>query len=290
MDKEKKRVLIIEDEPLNIFALRHALKEDFVISATKTGEEGLATAKEILPDIILLDIVMDGKDGFEVLVDLKNDAATKNIPVIFLTSKSTMVEEEKGLLLGAVDYIHKPFSGEIVKLRIHNQLRLAESKKDLLQLDIRDPLTGLANAIHFNHLIINEWIRAMRGEQPITLIIVHMLNIDDCAEAHGIQNVNLSIKALAAIILKTYNKPNNIIARWSDYELAIVVCGEAEDQRVKDHVDTMRTIIAEFKIAVANKLPLLEINTGVRTAQPTMNDNYTLRNFITDAHRIVQSY
>ena len=125
---DKKLVLIVDDTPTNIAVVSGLLKDSFQTKVATNGEKALAIATgPEKPDLILLDIMMPGMDGYEVCRRLKDNPATRDIPVIFLTAKTEEVDEEKGFDVGAVDYIHKPFSGPIVLARVRTQLALQEA-------------------------------------------------------------------------------------------------------------------------------------------------------------------
>jgi class 3 adenylate cyclase len=124
----RKLVLVIDDTPTNVAVVAGLLKDSYKTKVATNGEKALAlaTAAE-KPDLILLDVMMPGMDGYEVCRRLKADPATAEIPVIFLTAKTDSIDEEKGFEVGAVDYIHKPFSGPIVLARVKTQLALQEA-------------------------------------------------------------------------------------------------------------------------------------------------------------------
>jgi adenylate cyclase len=125
---EKKLVLIVDDTPTNIAVVSGLLKDSFQTKVATNGEKALAIATgPQKPDLILLDVMMPGMDGYEVCRRLKDNPATRDIPVIFLTAKTEEIDEEKGFDVGAVDYIHKPFSGPIVLARVRTQLALQEA-------------------------------------------------------------------------------------------------------------------------------------------------------------------
>ncbi|MCL2181839.1 MAG: response regulator, partial [Treponema sp.] len=121
-----KKILIIDDEKINIMALAHFLKPQYDIIVSTNGVSGLEAALKHTPNIILLDIIMPDMNGFEVLAKLKDSSITMNIPVIFLTGLNEVSDEEKGLSLGAVDYIKKPFNKTIVKERIKTHIKMAD--------------------------------------------------------------------------------------------------------------------------------------------------------------------
>ena len=121
-----KKILIVDDEKMNIIALAHFLKQQYEIIVAVDGASAIEAAEKHIPDIILLDIIMPDMDGFDVLVKLKNSATTMQIPVIFITGLSGAIDEARGLSLGAVDYITKPFNKSIVKARIKTHLKMSE--------------------------------------------------------------------------------------------------------------------------------------------------------------------
>jgi CheY-like chemotaxis protein len=111
---DKKKILMIDDTDTFLFILNHILGIDYDTFISKSGEDGLAVAREETPDLILLDVMMPGMTGFDVLRELKADAALKDIPVILITGNSSEEEENAGYALGAVAYIKKPFVKSIV--------------------------------------------------------------------------------------------------------------------------------------------------------------------------------
>lgn len=140
---EKKLVLIVDDAPANLQMMRSILKDDFKIRVATSGAKALDLAKaEPHPDLILLDVMMPDMDGYEVCGILKASLEAKDIPVIFLTGKTGADDETKGFKVGAVDYIHKPFSPAVVKARVHTHLVLREAREQLARqlLDINNEL------------------------------------------------------------------------------------------------------------------------------------------------------
>ncbi|MCL2809015.1 MAG: hybrid sensor histidine kinase/response regulator [Treponema sp.] len=123
---KKYSILIVDDESANISTLKTILNSEYTIYASINGEEAIEAVEEFMPDVILLDIIMPGMDGYEIITALKKSEKTKDIPVIFITGLDSADAEEKGLALGAADYITKPFHTAIVKIRVKNQINLIE--------------------------------------------------------------------------------------------------------------------------------------------------------------------
>lgn len=128
-------VMVVDDTPANIDLLSSILNTDYQVKAATSGEKAIRIAQaENRPDLILLDIMMPGFDGFETLTHLQSDKRTKDIPVIFVTALSEVVSEAHGLDLGAVDYITKPFNPVLVKSRVRNHIDLKRHRDDLESL------------------------------------------------------------------------------------------------------------------------------------------------------------
>lgn len=138
-------ILVVDDDPSNIRVLSALLKDEYKVVVAKSGHSAIDIAKEQLPHLILLDILMPDLNGFEVIKQLKEDPRTQEIPVIFITGLNSDNHEEQGLRLGANDYIHKPFHSGIVKARIKNQLEIIRRNKLLERVANIDVLTELPN-------------------------------------------------------------------------------------------------------------------------------------------------
>lgn len=127
-------VLVVEDDEINFLIIEKILGSDYVVEGARDGFEALdRMASEPRPDVVLLDVLMPGLDGYEVCRRLKEHPETRDIPVLFVTACTTEQEEEKGLGLGAVDYITKPFQPAIIRARLQTQLRLKQARETLAE-------------------------------------------------------------------------------------------------------------------------------------------------------------
>ena len=130
----KPRVLIVDDAPQNLHMLMELLKDDYELSPAKDGKTALAKALgDPAPDLILLDIIMPGMDGYEVCRRLKENESARSIPVIFLTAVSEAMDAAKAFAVGGVDYVTKPFNPVTVKARVKTHIRLSRAINDLSQ-------------------------------------------------------------------------------------------------------------------------------------------------------------
>jgi len=130
---EKNSILVVDDEEMNLETLRFILSPEYKVYTTKNGVSVLEMAGRLMPDLILLDIIMEDMDGFRVLQMLKLSEKTKHIPVIIITGLESIEDEEKGLELEAADFIHKPFSNKIVKSRVKNQIQIVNQIRAIEQ-------------------------------------------------------------------------------------------------------------------------------------------------------------
>lgn len=184
MIRQAKRysVLLVDDELINIKILSDLLKDDYEVIFATGAEEGICRAIESKPDIILLDIMMPGMDGYQVCAKLQSDARTAKIPVIFVTALGSTAQEIKGLDSGAIDYVTKPINGEIVKARIRNHLKY----KNVVLASTHEPSVDRAlESMTDRQREIFEWVKKGKTNWEIAKIIgcseenvkYHMKNI-----------------------------------------------------------------------------------------------------------------
>lgn len=186
-------LLVIDDIPENLTLMYKLLKGEYIVKGANSGERGLAIAQKDLPDLILLDVMMPGMDGFEVCSKLKADPVTEEIPIIFLTAKTESVDESKGLELGAVDYINKPIVPEIVKARVktHVALKIAmdmrKGEKELLEKEVQRRIRESLQQMEELHAIQDIAFNAM----------VSLAETRDNETGNHIRRTQLYIKLLA---------------------------------------------------------------------------------------------
>ena len=143
-----KRILVVDDEPNNLQVLKQILNERYQLIFATNGEKALEAAVKHLPDLVLLDIMMPGMNGYEACERLKATPATKDMPVIFVTAMSEVEDEARGFDVGAVDYIQKPVSGPIVLRRIETHLSLVRAQE--LENSQKAAIYMLGEAGHYN--------------------------------------------------------------------------------------------------------------------------------------------
>lgn len=243
-ETEMEKLLIIDDNRLETCILNDILGEDYNIITANTGKKGLEKAMEEVPAIILLDIVMPGMDGFEILKHLKDNELTKDIPVIFLTGLTDEKTEEKGFLNGVIDYIRKPYNPNIVRARVwrHVQLHLymktIESKMQL------DGLTGLYNRSAFETKLQTWWDKAKKQCVPISFCIVDIDYFKMVNDTYGHGEGDNVLRKTAKVMESKFSKENQFVARYGGEEFVIVLYNIGEEEG--------KTLAEELRISIKN--------------------------------------
>ena len=280
-DTVKNSILIVDDEKANLMYLSNILNSDYSVYVTKFGEDAINKATELSPDLILLDILMPEMDGYEVLTKLKSSEATWNIPVIFVTGLGSVEDEEKGLSLGTADYITRPFSDAIVKLRVGNQIRIVNQMRTIEHLSMIDQLTRIANRRSFDQRLNAEWRRAIREKSQISVMMMDVDNFKTYNDTHGHQQGDTVLQAVADVVTQTLMRSSDFVARWGGEEFAILLPAT--------HMEGALMVAEQIRVNVENTvIPCHDFTTtnvtvsiGVYSQFPTRKD--LVDNFISKA-------
>jgi diguanylate cyclase (GGDEF)-like protein len=269
---EKNSILIIDDSELNIAVLIRILSTDYIVYTAKNGREGLELAKKYMPDMIILDVVMPDMDGYDVISILKNDERLKNTPVIFITGLTNIEEEEKGLALGGADFITKPFSSSIVKLRVKNQIRIIKYIKEIARIGMEDWLTGIPNRRSFEERLYSEWERAQRTKQTISILIIDIDFFKKCNDTYGHTNGDFVLKKIAKIIAKTLKRPGDYAARWGGEEF-IALLPDTNPAGAAIIAEEIRESIEKAEIRLNDgRVVKQTVSIGVNTQTPPVGE------------------
>lgn len=215
-------ILAIDDVPSNLDVLvAHLHEEEVDLIVALSGEEGLELAQTTNPDLILLDVMMPGMNGFETCEKLKANPSTADIPILFLTAKDDEQDIEKGLALGAVDYIAKPFSIPILKARMQNHLNFKRSNDLLNHLSLLEAKSNIANADRLEWSIQREWLRARRHKQPLSIILIELLTLTANNQAAAQQAYQLA--SLADKLAAVLKRPCDLVAHITPAKFAVLL-------------------------------------------------------------------
>ncbi|MCZ2720780.1 diguanylate cyclase [Marinomonas sp. 15G1-11] len=220
---ETQRVLVIDDEKINLKIISDILRGDVDVTLAKSGSQGIRKAIELKPDLILLDVLMPDMDGFETMAILNRDVRTCAIPVIFITALDDARHEEKGLLLGASDYIQKPFNAEIIRARINLHLQLSQQRKMLERLANIDPLTSLANRRKYQERLFQEWDSALTSKSPLSLVVMDIDDFKQFNDHHGHAEGDKVLQQVARVISSQFQRSIDLVARYGGEEFVALL-------------------------------------------------------------------
>jgi diguanylate cyclase (GGDEF)-like protein len=218
-------VLIVDDEPANIHVLAAALQDSCELRFATDGDSALRLVAEAPPDLVLLDVLMPGLDGFAVLRRLKDHAATRQVPVIFVTAMSEIDDEERGLTLGAVDYITKPISPAIVRARVRTHLQLKQQRDLLERHAFLDGLTGIANRRRFDEVLEQRWRAAQRSGSGLSVLLVDIDYFKQYNDHYGHGPGDDCLRRVATAVARTFSRGDDLAARYGGEEFALVLAG-----------------------------------------------------------------
>jgi len=272
-DAKKNSVLIVDDENANIMALTHILNSEYTIYAAKNGHKAIEAAEKYLPDVILLDIIMPEMDGHAVISALKDAEKTRDIPVVFITGLSNAGDEEKGLVLGAADYISKPFSPAIVKLRVRNQIKMLNQLRMIELLSMMDQLTSIQNRRGFDNRMEMEWIRAIMENAFISFLIMDVDKFKVYNDTYGHPQGDRVLQTVAKTVTQSLDRPGDYAARWGGEEFVVLLPNTDSNVAM--------TIAEKIRLNVSNAVIPCEdgsetrvtVSIGVNTQAPQQNNS-----------------
>lgn len=220
---ERERILVVDDNPLIVQALYHTFSNDYQVFMATSGESALDVCRERQPDLVLLDVMMPGLDGYETCERLKADPATRDIPVIFVTGQDDSAAEVRGLAAGAVDFIVKPFNPVIVRARARAHLTIKRQSDLLREMAYTDALTGVANRRCFDLRLENEFTRAQRSGTSLAVMMIDIDRFKLYNERYGHQSGDDSLRLIAAALRTRMRRTGDTLARYGGDEFACIL-------------------------------------------------------------------
>lgn len=265
------RILVVDDAMENVQILHQALRDEHEVLFALSGEKAIDVALAQQPDLILLDAVMPGMDGYAVCAALEASPRLQDIPVIFVTALSQPEDETRALEAGAVDFISKPFNVAVVRARVRSQLTIKRQADAMRELSLTDGLTGVANRRHFNDRLESEWRRCARANLPLSLIMIDIDHFKLYNDRYGHQAGDLCLQQVSAAMKRCAARPQDLLARYGGEEFILLLPQEGPEgaevvaQRIQDEVR---------KLAVAHEASstahIVTVSMGLATAMPPL--------------------
>jgi diguanylate cyclase (GGDEF)-like protein len=265
------KVFVVDDNQKNIRLLQEILEDNsFEVYPFENGFSVLDKAKEIKPDIILLDIMMPEIDGFELCKSLKDEPETSDIPVIMVTAKAEGSDVKKAFEVGAFDYIKKPIDEVETIARIHAALRFKKDKDLLKEKAMKDSLTGLYNHALLEELLKKEFIKSERTNHPVSYAMLDIDFFKSINDTYGHKAGDHILRGVAAILNLTVRQ-SDIVGRYGGEEFGLVL-PEISAERAYQLCERIRTAIAEHLFHLDNKEVNITVSIGICTKSPEFND------------------
>ena len=269
------KILVIDDSLVQAEFLRSILQEGYEITTCQTSEDGLREAKTGLYSLILLDIVMPGMDGFMLLRELKGTELTKYVPVILITSLSDVQHEERGLLLGAVDYLTKPFSPVIIRARVHTHSLLYNYQMHFKKQAMVDDLTGIANRRRYESESVAKWREAIRFGMTFSVCMFDIDKFKIYNDTFGHPAGDQVIAAVAKTVSSHFQRSTDLFARYGGEEFVAVFVG-SDGKSSFEFMKNVRQAVEDLHIPHNSLVSQwVTVSVGGVTLSPKTGDDYS---------------
>jgi diguanylate cyclase (GGDEF)-like protein len=216
-------ILLVDDDPGAIQLMGRILSGAGTLRFATNGGDALRLARELAPDLVLLDAEMPGMSGFQVCEALKAEPALAHVPVIFVTCHSEPAFEVAGFELGAADFIAKPVSPALVRARVKTQLRVKHMGDELRRIAAVDVLTGVANRRRLDESLEREWRRSLRSGAPLSLLMIDVDYFKRFNDRYGHPAGDGCLRAVAQAVQGTSLRPADLVARYGGEEFVVML-------------------------------------------------------------------
>lgn len=263
-------ILVVDDSPDNVEIMATRLRfVGFEVDTAEHGEDAISKVHNNPPDLILLDVMLPGMDGYEVARKIKNDEALPFIPIILVTARDSTSDKVTGLDAGADDYLTKPVNFPELEARVRSMLRikrlqdeLEEKNKELEELSISDGLTGLFNHRHIHEELHEEFERAERAQGPLAVAMFDLDHFKRVNDTYGHQTGDRVLVELSAILRQTAREIDKL-GRYGGEEF-IVILPNTDIDDAASFADRVRQKIEHHAFPAGRNDPLrMTLSAGV---------------------------
>lgn len=268
------KILAIDDSPVQAKLLKQILEEQYDVTTCLTAQEGMKAALTGEYSLILLDVIMPDMDGFEVLKLLQTASQTKYTPVILITGLTDVQNEEKGLVLGAVDYITKPFYSLIVKARVNTHIKLFHYQEEMRSQAMVDELTGVANRRSYEETSLLRWRDAIRLGLTFSVCMMDIDKFKVYNDTFGHPAGDRVLATVAKTASLCLRRSTDFFARYGGEEFVSIIVGH-DAGNANEHMEKVRQAVEELHIPhnpTVSKWVTLSM--GGVTVMPKEGDSY----------------
>jgi diguanylate cyclase (GGDEF)-like protein len=275
-------ILVVDDTPANLSLMSNLLKDTYKVKVANCGERALEIAQsETPPDLILLDILMPGLDGYEVCRRLKANEATKDIPIIFITAMADVENESMGFALGAVDYIAKPFNKTVVKARIRVHMQLKRQSSLLENLVFVDALTEVPNRRALDQTFAQEWARSLRSGSPLSYILIDIDLFKQFNDHYGHGSGDDCLVRVAKALHGCVQRPSDCLGRYGGEEFAAILAHTDLEQALQV-AQNFHASVAALRVPHAHSEVAAQVTISIGVATTVPHSEQT-PHFLSDA-------
>lgn len=269
------KILIVDDSIIQAAQLKAILEADYDITVAQTAEDGLRYVSSEDFSLILLDVIMPGMDGFTLLKRLQEEIITRSIPVILITSLSDTENEQRGLTLGAVDYIAKPFHPAIVQARVNTHVKLYQYRRKAEQQSMSDQLTGIANRRRYDRYSLKKWKEASRLRIPFSICMFDIDYFKTYNDTFGHPAGDKVIISVAKILSTCLRRTTDFVARYGGEEFVAIILGD-EARNTFEYIKQIRQKVEALHIEHNRSVcQWVTISAGGVTVIPKSGDQYS---------------
>ncbi len=269
MTTERPKILIIDDDKRYLQSLEALLQQQYDVISDCDSLNTLGIAMTQHPYLILLDLMMENIDGFQVIRELKQNLETADIPVIVITGSHESRDETLCLRLGAVDYITKPYNPDIVRARVHTHVELKRQKELLKVLSYQDGLTGISNRRHFDDTLIREHRRCLRAGSRLSALMIDIDFFKKYNDIYGHLTGDDCLKLVAKTMQSMLHRSNDLLARYGGEEF-ICLLPDTDLEGAEKVAEDFRKAVMEQMIPHESGIDgVVTISIGVVSGNPT---------------------
>ncbi len=268
------KILIVDDSFFQAAQLKSILDDDYDITIAHTPTDALFYAGAGTFSLILINVIMQGMDGFTLLKKLQEEDMTQSIPVILVSSFSDMQNEQYGLTLGAVDYITKPFNPLVLKARIQTHIRLYNYRKQAEYQSGTDHLTGIANRRQHDHYSVLRWNEAARLQVPFSVCMFDIDHFKVFNDTFGHLAGDKVLADVAKTVSSCLRRSTDFFGRYGGEEFVAFFLGDCAD-KASERLNDVRQSVEDLRIPHAPSVSeWITVSIGGVTVVPRAENSY----------------
>lgn len=277
----KQTLLLVDDNKNCLKALTTLFEEHYRVLCSNNPDDAISMANINEVDLILLDVDMPKLNGYDVCKILKQNHSTYHIPIIFVTALDSLEEESKGLAVGAVDYISKPYHCDVILARVKNHMQLVRYRKALQALSHTDGLTGLPNRRQLENMLKREWHSAVRGGHSLAFLFIDIDNFKSYNDIYGHVAGDNCLKNVSKTLETTRRRRNDFLARYGGEEF-VAILPNASKSGAKKIASAMLDQVRQMNIQHSGNSPYNVVTVSIGLSwyfPPKTENNYSTHGY-----------